>query len=110
MRQFFNFLKDFKAGHLDAQLTNKMGELVESVSRFSKPGKLTVEITLKPKSDGEVMTSVKFKMKAPERDTMESIMFVTPENNLVDSNPKQPDLLQPIKEMKEPSASLVKSL
>lgn len=104
MIEFYNFLKDFKAGHLDAQLTNKMHDLVGAVTKFQKAGKLTVEIALSPKAEGEIMTTVKFKMKAPERDTIESIMFVTPENNLIDSNPKQPELFErPVKEIKKPS-------
>ncbi len=110
MTQFYNFLKEFKAGHLDAQLSEKMHGLVDAVSKFQKEGKLTLEISLKPKLDGEMLTRIKFKIKAPERDTIESIMFVTPENNLVDSNPKQPELFQSVKTMTAPAASLVKSL
>ncbi len=34
MTEFHNFLKEFKAGHLDAQLTNKMAELVEAVTTY----------------------------------------------------------------------------
>lgn len=103
MTEFTSFLKEFKAGHLDAQLTNKMHELVESVSKFQKAGKLTIEIALKPKDEGEMHTQVKFKMKAPERDTIESIMFVTPEHNLIDSNPKQPELFErPVKTVSKP--------
>lgn len=110
MTEFAEFIKDFKAGHLDAALSSKMRELTESVTKYQQQGELTVKITLMPKHDGEVMTKVKFKMKAPERDTIESIMFVTPENNLVDSDPKQPELFNaPVKTVKE-NPSLVKSL
>lgn len=111
MNSFYNFLKDFKAGHLDAQLTSKMHELVESVTKFQKAGTLTITIGLKPKDEGEMMTTVKFKMHAPERDTIESIMFVTPENNLIDSNPKQPELFNaPVKQVKEEPKLAVKNL
>lgn len=104
MSEFHEFLKDFKAGHLDANLTNKMMELVEAVTRFQKEGKLTIKISLRPKAEGEIMTAIKFKMEAPERDTIESIMFVTPENNLIDSNPKQPELFErPVREISKPS-------
>lgn len=103
MTEFYNFLKEFKAGHLDVQLTSKMNELVEAVAKYQREGELTIKIVLKPKTDGEMMTQIKFKMKAPERDTIESIMFVTPENNLVDSNPKQPELFnQPVREISKP--------
>ncbi len=68
MTEFHNFVRDFKAGHLDAQLSNKMQELVESVIKFGKAGKLTVE------------------------------------NNLIDSNPKQPELFErPAREVTKPS-------
>jgi len=111
MTEFHNLLKDFKAGHLDAMLTEKLHDLVESVTKFQKQGELSVKITLKPKDEGEIMTRVQFKVKAPERDTMESIMFATPENNLIDSNPKQPELFNtPVKSVKDAPASLVKSM
>ncbi len=72
---------------------------------------MTLELTLTPKSDGEIMTRIKFKMKAPERDTMESIMFATPENNLIDSNPKQPELFnQPVKTVEDKPKLAVKNL
>jgi hypothetical protein len=111
MKEFNAFIREFKAGHLDATLTAKLQELVESVGRYQQKGKLTVEITLKPKDEGEVLTSVKFKMKAPERDTMDSIMFATPENNLVDTNPNQPELFErPVASVKDRPASIVKAL
>jgi hypothetical protein len=92
MSQFYEFVKDFKAGHLDAQLSEKLSELVGAVERHQAGGTLTLEIKLKPRGDGEVVASAKFKMKAPERDTLEAIMFATAENELVDSNPKQPEM------------------
>ena len=98
---FHEFIKEFKAGHLDAQLTEKLIALVDAVQRNTAMGKLIVEITLKPKGEGEINTTAKFKMQAPERDTMEAIMFATPENNLIASDPKQPELFKgPVKEAK----------
>ena len=108
--EFHAFIKDFKARHLDAQLTEKLHDLVAQVLRFSQKGKLTIEITLTPKNDGEMHTSVRFKMKAPERDTMDSIMFATPENSLIDTNPNQPELFEgPVKAPKE-TPRVVKSM
>src|SRR5947208_5576316 len=102
MTEFHEFLKDFKGGHLDAMLGEKMRELVDAVEKFQKEGKLTIEITLSPKMEGEVLTTVKFKSKAPERDTVEAIMFATPESNLVDSDPKQPELFnRPVRTMQD---------
>jgi len=110
MTIFSDFLKDFKAGHLDAHLTDKMQNLVDAVTRFSKEGKLTIDITLSPKMDGEVHTRIKVKAKPPERDTIESIMFATPENNLVDSDPKQPQLFAPVSVVKESPVSIIKNM
>ena len=110
MTEFAEFIKDFKAGHLDAALSNKMRELTESCNKYMQQGELTIKIVLTPKHDGEIMTRVKYKMKAPERDTIESIMFLTPENNLVDSDPKQPELFTaPAKTVKD-NLSVVKHL
>lgn len=111
MTEFHKFLKDFKGGHLDAMLGEKMRELVDAVEKFQKEGKLTVELTLTPKLEGEVLASVKFKSKAPERDTVEAIMFATPENNLVDSDPKQPELFsQPVRTVQDAPVSIVKNI
>lgn len=94
MTTFKDFLESFKGGHLDSQLTSKLHDLVDAVSKFQQKGKLTIDIELTPKADCEVLTKVKYTLKAPQRDTIESIMFTTPENNLVDSNPKQPELFE----------------
>jgi hypothetical protein len=94
MSAFNEFVESFKGGHLNAQMTAKMCELVDSVGKFQQKGKLTLDIELTPKADGEMLTKVKYTLKAPRRDTIESIMFTTPENSLVDSNPKQPELFE----------------
>lgn len=111
MSNFHEFIKEFKAGHLDAQLSEKLHDLVEAVGRHTAPGKLTLEISLKPKGDGEMMAFAKFKLKAPERDTLESIMFATPENNLIASNPNQPELFPtPVKVMEAAKPHAVKNI
>lgn len=99
MSNFNEFIKDFKAGHLDDTLTKKLKEVVEAVESYQKPGILTLEIKLTPKRDGEIHTTAKFKTKTPERDTMEAILFSTPENNLIASDPKQPEMFPaPVRE------------
>ena len=92
MSAFNDFLKDFKAGHLNDTLTKKLQDVVEAVEHHQKPGKLTLEFTLTPKRDGEIHTTAKFKTKTPERDTMEQILYATPDNNLIASDPKQPEM------------------
>lgn len=110
MTHFSNFIEEFKAGHLDAQLSEKLEALVDAVERNQRVGKLTIDITLKPKGEGEINTAVKFNMKAPERDTMEAIMFATPENKLIATNPTQPDMFPaPVKEAPQRPA-VVKSI
>lgn len=111
MSQFHEFIKEFKAGHLDSQLSGKLRELVDAVERHSLAGKLTLEIILKPKGEGEIMAQAKFKLKAPERDTLESIMFATPDNNLITSNPKQPDMFPaPVRELEAKKPAAVKAV
>lgn len=106
---FHEFVKDFKAGHLDANLSNKLHDLVDAVQRNQAMGKLTIEVKLTPKGEGEMQTSVKYKLDAPERNTLESIMFATPENNLITSNPKQPEMFAPIREP-EAAPQIVKNM
>lgn len=92
MTSFNDFVTDFKAGHLNDALTKKLADVVEAVEHHQKPGTLTLEIKLTPKRDGEIHTTAKFKTKTPERDTMEQILYATPDNNLIASDPKQPEM------------------
>lgn len=103
MKSFSEFINSFKAGHLDAALTKQLTELVEAVAVNQRVGSLTLAVKLTPKNDGEMHTSVKFTTKKPERDSMDSILYATPDNALINSNPNQPELFsKPMPEKSSP--------
>ena len=90
MKKFNQFIGEFKSGNLDEKLTEELNELTQAVQYHMMPGELTVKIKLKPAMDGEINTVVQFNCKPPKRDSMESIMFATPEGDLLASDPSQP--------------------
>lgn len=73
--------------------SDKMSELVNAVSDSGKPGKLTMDISVKKATRGGAMhISGKITMKKPAEDPMEAMLFATPEGNLVADDPKQAKL------------------
>lgn len=73
--------------------SDKMSELVSAVDEQGKPGKLTMEITIKKATRGGAMlVTGKVTMKKPAEPPMEAMLFATPEGNLIADDPKQAKL------------------
>ena len=92
MKKFSQFLAEYRGGALDDILAGELQKLVQSVEGHLKSGKMTVEISLSPKADGELRAAVKYSLKEPKRDTVESILFSTPDGDLLCYNPAQGDM------------------
>lgn len=93
---FSEFINEYRAGSLNAMLGMELQKLVAATQKFAKPGKMNIVISVAPKQAGETNISIKFENKMPKRDTVTSIMFVTPEGNLVDDDPTQPKLFDKV--------------
>jgi len=75
------------------QASNKLNDLVNAVGDTGKSGKLILEITVKKATRGGAMhITGRSTLKAPVTDTMEAMLFATPEGNLVADDPQQKKL------------------
>jgi hypothetical protein len=93
VRPFFDTARDIRRGQFLEDCADELNRVVAAVEDTGKPAKLVVEITVKPASKGQgaVVLSDKVRAKLPELPVGETIMFVTPDNNLVPNDPRQPE-------------------
>ena len=93
-KSFFDTVRDLRRGEFLNDCADKLQEVVAGVEDTGKAGKLVIEITIKPASKGQgaVMVADKITVKLPQLPAGETIMFVTPENNLMANDPRQADL------------------
>lgn len=93
-RPFFDTARDIRRGQFLEDCTDELHAVVAAVEETGKAAKLTIEITVKPasKTKGAVIISDKIRAKLPEVPSGETILFVTTENNLVATDPRQTKL------------------
>ena len=93
-RPFFDTARDIRRGQFIEDIADELQRVVASVEETGKPGKLLIELTIKPasKAQGAVTIADKIEAKLPKLPAGETIMFVTPENNLVPNDPRQKTL------------------
>jgi hypothetical protein len=96
-RPFLDLLREHRGGLTHDELSEALQELIEGVVAERKAGKMTLELTIKPQGDGAVMVVSEVKVKPPKPADRASLFFVTPENNLVRQDPRQPNL--PLREI-----------
>lgn len=91
-KSFTDELRDLRRGALVADLTDKMAALVLEVAATGKPGKLTLELTVKRASRGSSALTVadKTTVKMPDANMdSETLMFASPEGSLLTEDPRQ---------------------
>lgn len=93
-RPFFDVARDIRRGMFLDECADKLQEVVRAVDETAKPAKLVIEITVSPAArvGGAVKIADKITTKLPALPAGETIMFMTPENNLVANDPKQQTL------------------
>lgn len=93
-RPFFDTLRDIRRGNLLEECADELQKVIAAVEETGKTGKLIIEIAVSPASKGQgaVMVADKITAKLPALPAGETIMFVTPENNLVANDPRQKSL------------------
>ena len=79
-------------GSFLAKASEELMELVRLVNETDKAGSLTLTITVKPASSGAMTISGKSTLKKPPEAPMETLLFATPDGNLVADNPNQKKL------------------
>lgn len=93
-RPFFDTARDIRRGQFLEDCTDELHKVVEAVEETGKPAKLVIEIAVKPgsKTQGAMIIADKITAKLPSLAVGETILFVTTENNLVATDPRQKPL------------------
>jgi hypothetical protein len=92
VRPFTDTLTNLRFGRLHDELSDALNALVAACVETQKVGTLTVTLKLKPSKGGAIEILDEVKVKTPEFERGSSLMFPTPENNLVRSDPRQQEL------------------
>ena len=88
-RPFTDTLSALRYGTLNDDLSDALHELVTKCDETGKPGELTLKIKLKPGKGGQIEVFDDIQVKAPKDERGSSIMFATPEGNLIREDPRQ---------------------
>jgi len=93
-RSFLDQAKLIRSGGFLEDCASELEKVVASVDETGKSAKLVITLTVKPASKGQgaVVMSDKVKASLPELPVGETILFVTPENNLVANDPRQKEI------------------
>lgn len=84
----------------------KFSELIGAVCAHQKAGKLTLKIDVKPSTAGAIAVKADVSITKPKGMPAESLLWATPENNLIAEDPKQKKLdlkvvaSEPVRELK----------
>ena len=90
-RPFTDTLRALGHGECLDQLTDGLHELVGAVEQTGRAGSITLTVQVKrgPGKAGTVIVTDDVSLKLPKPEKRQTIMFVTPENNLVTTDPRQ---------------------
>ena len=93
-RPFFDVAREIRHGMFLEDCAAEMQKMVAAVDETGKSAKLIIEVTVTPAArvGGAVKIADKVTSKLPALPAGETIMFMTPENNLVANDPKQQSL------------------
>lgn len=84
----------------------KFSELVQAVTNHQKAGTLTLKIAIKPSTAGAMAVKADVAIKKPQGLPPESLLWATPEGNLIAEDPRQtkfdlkPAAPSPVRELK----------
>ena len=75
----------------------KLGELIAAIVATNKAGSLTMKIDIKPSTAGALAVKASVAIKKPKGLPPESLLWATPEGNLMADDPRQTKLeLKPV--------------
>lgn len=89
MKPFTDTLAALRFGTLNEELTAKLHELTVACTDTQRAGVLTLKLGLRPGKGGQIEVFDDVTITKPKEDRGSSIMFVTPEHNLVREDPRQ---------------------
>lgn len=104
MKPITDTLRHLRGGVLVDEASEALAELVGAVMETGKPGKLTIELSLTKagRGSGALVIRDKIVVKRPAEEAFETILYATPENNLVTQDPHQAML--ELRQVDEPAA------
>lgn len=93
-RPFFDTARDIRRGQFLEECADKLQEVIAACATQNKKASLVIEITVAPASrtGGAVNVSDKITAKLPSMERGETILFVTTDNNLSTTDPRQKSL------------------
>lgn len=107
-RPLIDTLRHLDGGCLMDDAAELMAELVKAVDSTGKAGKLTLEISVRRATKGAFAVIGKVTVKKPSEPVYESLLFPTPEGNLLTDDPSQHKLdLRPVSGVEKPALSAV---
>lgn len=71
---------------------NKFADLINTVTSTGKGGSLTLKIEVKPSTAGALAVKADVSVKKPKGKPAESLLWPTPEGNLLSEDPRQTKL------------------
>lgn len=87
---FMHLVNNLRYGAASEELSDAIAEAVKSSQDTGKAATLTLTIKIKPKrTSGQYFIEDDIKLKLPELMREETIMFGTPDGNLVRDDPRQ---------------------
>lgn len=92
MAHIIETLQGIRRGRFVALCSDKLTELVQAVHALDKAGKLTIDLAIKPNSDGQVVVSAKVKVSSPHPDVGDAIFYATEDGELERTDPRQGDI------------------
>lgn len=91
-RPIVDSLRHLQGGTFLDEASDRLAELVSAVDNTGKAGKITLEISVKKLSKGAMAVVGKISLCAPQEAPESTLMFPTPEGNLLTEDPRQQKL------------------
>lgn len=91
-RSIVDSLRHLQGGTFLDEASTLLAELVSAVDSTGKPGKIMLEIGVKKMSKGAVGVIGKISLRKPQEAPDATLMFPTPEGNLLTEDPRQQKL------------------
>lgn len=89
---FNTTIASIRNGALLDHLTERLDDLTSAVNELQKSGSITLTLNMKPNQEGSVIISPTVKVKLPEQQPGDAIMFVS-DGGLVRRDPRQMDMV-----------------
>ncbi len=85
---------------------DKFGELINAVTSQGKAGTITIKVSVSPSTAGALAVKADVAVKSPKSKPVESLLWPTPEGNLMADDPRQLKMdlkavpAEPVRELK----------